>query len=393
MAMLSRVRDRARGALRRGDLEEALSLAALIGRHFPDDIDTMELLGEMELARGHRPEARSILEATLAIDPERLLARSGLALIAEEDGDLDGALKQFEFAFALDTGNQQLAGEILRLHSRLNHTAPVDPEPSLYAMAWRQLREGRHDRAASLFQSGLRSDPESVEQAVGLAQALWLAGRFSAAEEVAGGVAASHPNCLKPLAILAGAAFSRGEGVAISVLRRTGQLNPGNGVARALFVAASLPFPRIGEEPEIPDEELIAAGVNRMPPPSMEDVGLLQGEPGEGGLEAEDRGSEADGRRFAPPETTSEGEWVRDRNRVPECWAAPATADRWRRLREDPASAPEVAAELLMTVESGSADPSLVWLAADALALSGRFRRAVQLYRRIAEDLRGIQEA
>ncbi|HEX2923240.1 MAG TPA: tetratricopeptide repeat protein, partial [Chloroflexota bacterium] len=228
MAMLSRVHDRAREALRGGDLEMASSLVSLIWRHFAEDVDTLELHGEVELARGHRIEARSSLATVLDIDPERLLARSGLALIAEEEDDLDEALRQFEFAYALDTGNQQLAAEIARLHSRLNHTMPVDPEASRYAVAWRHLWEGRYDRATSLFQSGLKADPESVEQAVGLAQSLWFAGQSSAAEEVAGDIVTSHPNCLKPLAILAGAAFSRGDEAALSILRRTAQLNPGN---------------------------------------------------------------------------------------------------------------------------------------------------------------------
>ncbi|HEX2923519.1 MAG TPA: hypothetical protein VHS28_05775, partial [Chloroflexota bacterium] len=176
---------------------------------------------------------------------------------------------------------------------------------------------------------------------------------------------------------------------ALSILRRTAQLNPGNGVARAVFVAASLPFPRVESDAEIPDEELIDAGLSQVPVLSVGNGDDRSEQSVQGLQETELAVSEEDAsqdyRPVQPMETAAESECVRQRDRVPEYWASSPLVDMWRRLRRDPLSAPEVADELLSMAESDLADAALLWLAADALALSGRFRRATALYRRIAQ--------
>ncbi len=300
MATLQSVRDQARAAVAEGDYQRALSLIALIHRHFPSDLEAVRLLGQIHVACGRRAEARESFDRVLEVDPESVVARSGLALLAEEEGDPDGALEQFERAFDLDSSNSQVAAEIGRLHSLSSHTRPVDPGSTQHAMARRFLQEKRYARAVALFEEALRQTPERLEVVVGLAQALWLSGGWEEAERVAAGVVVSHPDCLRMLAILAGASFSRGEGETLFLLRRTDEFDPGNSVARRLFLDAGLPFPRVGVDPDIPKAELqmVPAPVARVQTLAPEDL-------------EEDWEEEAEVEPFTLPEVELDGEWVR----------------------------------------------------------------------------------
>ncbi|MGE5620908.1 MAG: tetratricopeptide repeat protein [Sphingomonadaceae bacterium] len=355
MATLKSVRDRAKAAAAAGEYPLALELAELIRRHSPHDVRTTGLLGQIHLACGRRLEARECFAELLEVDPESRLARSGLALMEEEDGDLDQALDDFERVFALDSSNRQVAEEISQLHARLSHTRPADAALSQHAIARRLLRRKQYRRSIPFFEDALRGRPAAAEIAVGLAQALWLSGRLEEAAEVAEKVLVAHPDCLKALAIVAGAAFVRGEARCLDILRKTAELESGNTVARRLFLQAGLPFPRVGEEPEIPERELWEA-IGRLGPAETIGVAGANVEPspedeedeGEDGDYWEDEAEEPE--LFGLPEDQLEGEWVRGRGSP----AASEGADLQGRLAQ--------------------------WQAGDVLVRAGQLRRAVEHY-------------
>ncbi len=323
MATLQSVRDQARAAVVAGEYPLALSLVELIRRHFPRDFETLGLAGQIQLAQGRRAEARDSFSTVLEVDPENVVARSGLALLAEEDRDLDQALEHLERAFALDSSNRQLAWEITRLHVLLSHTRPADAGFSQHAIARRFLREKRYERAIPLLEDALRRAPGAVDVAVGMAQALWLARRREQAEQVAASILADHPDCLKAMAMVAGLAFSRGDAGALSLLRKTAELDPGNSVSRRLFVEAGLPFPRVGEEPEIPERELWQV-VGRLRPARKEEA-----TPPEAVEEEWDEEPEEEPDPFLLPDAPEEGEWVRGKGPLGGDVGPVGWRDRW----------------------------------------------------------------
>lgn len=305
MATLDSVRDRVRAAVAEGDYQPALHLTESIRRHFPRDLETGRLRGQIQLASGRWEEAQGSFAAVLEVDPESVVARAGLALLAEEEGDPDRALEQLERVFDLDGSNSEVAAEICRLRSRSSHSWPVDLGSAQHALARRSLVEKKYERAAVLFQDAVWRAPERLEVAVGLARALWLTRRQEEAERVAAEVLAIHPSCLKMLAILAGASFARGEAEAMFLLRKTDELDPGNRVARRLFLDAGLPFPRVGVDPEVPEAELrgVAGSPSRNRP-------ALEESEAEDSAE-EDWEEEEEPEPFFLPEAQLEGEWVR----------------------------------------------------------------------------------
>ncbi|MHB1160881.1 MAG: tetratricopeptide repeat protein [Chloroflexota bacterium] len=366
MATLKSVRDRAKAAAAVGDYPLALGLADLVRRYAPGDLETTGVLGQIHLACGRRVEARDCFAELLEIDPENRLARSGLALLEEEDGDPDRAIEQFERVFALDSSNQRVAGEISRLHALLSHTRPTDVGFSQHAIARQLLRRKRYRRSISFFEDALRSRPGAAEIAVGMSQALWLSGRLEEAEEVAEGVLAAHPDCLKALAIVAGAGVRRGETGSLGLLRRTAEMDPGNSVARRLFLEAGLPFPRIAEEPEVPERELWDV-VGRLRPaesattPESEAALAVEDEEYDDEAFWDEEEGEAEPEPFDLPEAQLEGEWVRGRGS-----AAVAPTDGW--------------------LEDWLAQ----WAAGDALVRAGELRRAAERYLAVLNGMRGI---
>ncbi len=384
MPSLQSVRDEARTAVAEGDYERALSLVQRIRRSFPDDLETMELLGQVHLACEQRGEARDLFQAILGMDPENLFARSGLAIVCEEEGDLSGALEHFARAFEIDPSNRQIAGEIRRLNSLAGSPRSTDPWYSKHSIARHLMREGIYEQAIPLFEAAIETNPEPTAVALGLAQALWFAGRVEEAEDVAREILDNHPACLKALAIRAGAAHSRGDPEALTLLGKTASLNPGNRVAREIFEKAGLPFPAVGLDAEIPDE------------PASPEESLEEGLP--------DEWDEEEGKEVEPfdlPEAEAEGEWVRDKE-VEEPPTSPeedarqylssgqayrargmlesALAEYRRALELDGSVAADVRQAALEMAETSPADVRIRWLAADALLAEGQLRRAVEQY-------------
>lgn len=290
MGTIESLRGEARIALAAGDYQRALSLLQPAIQRYPNDHDTTALVGQIHLENGKYADARDAFDGVLEVDPENVMARSALAIIAEEEGELEEALEQFERAFEMNTSNHQVAEEIKRLRSRLGDRRPVGPDFSRHAVARRHLRGKEHGKALPLFQGALEDNPGDAAVLVGLSQALWLSGALQDAEETARRILEDHPNCLKALAILAGAAFARGDGEATALLARASELNPGNRVARKLFEGAGYPFPggRDGADLPLPEAGTAIAPAEAALPPHP-DSPSSPGEDADAGERATDR--------------------------------------------------------------------------------------------------------
>lgn len=361
MATLSELRDQVRAALVEGDPRRALFLAKLIQLHSPQDNEALELLGQGYAGVGRLLEARRLFERVLEVDPENGSARWDLASILEQEGEAEAALEQMEQAWEGGLRDYQLMENIQRLHSQLSPGWPLDVGSSRYARANGLLAEGRYGDAIPIFKEAVRIAP-NPEAMVGMSLALWHAGRVREAEVVARNALREHPDCLKALAIMAGATAQKGEDPG-PWLASCSTLNPGNGVARPLFDALGIPFPDSQEGVEIPDEVVAEL---------MGKLGLRSGLDGPAGLGPEDayllitfgRAYEARG------------------------WGDRAVSDFRMALRLNPLVADQVAGSILAAAEANSADPNARWLAGDALASQGRYREAMRQYMVVLEDAR-----
>ncbi|HEX9016169.1 MAG TPA: tetratricopeptide repeat protein [Chloroflexota bacterium] len=259
MANLEEVRARAYSALAAGDPGTALSLATVIQRHFPDDYQTMELMGKIYVESHQLKEATEAFQALLEVDPESVVAWSALGMLAEDAGDPSAAIEYFDRAFDINPGNREIAAEIKRIKPSAGRAKSEEPGSSMHSMGRHYLLEKKYESSLPWLQEAARIAPESVEIAVALARALWLAWRPAEAGETAREVLSRHPRCLRALVVAAGTARSRESAAVTAMLDRAAALNPGNVVARGLFQEAGIDFPERFDPQEIPDEEVEGA--------------------------------------------------------------------------------------------------------------------------------------
>lgn len=389
MLTLQAVREQVKAAIDEGSYELALDLIRRIRRSFPDDYETVGLLGRVYLECNRWDEARELYQCLLGVDPENLLARSSLAIISEEEGDLEDALDQFTRIFEIDISNRQVAAEIRRLNSRLAGPRRPDPGYSKHALARRLLREGMYKESIPLFEAALETAPEPALVALGMARALWLSGSLEEASGVADEILSSHPACLKALVIRAGAAYATGDPEAALLLEQSARLNPGNVVAKGIFEELEMAVPPVGLEADLPDEA-------DSPDDSAEQEEAFTGE-------EENELREV----FDLPEAEAEGEWVREKLFVKETTPAnqqsrqqlavawdyfdrglfePAVEELRAALRLDGALLPDVREAALAMVEIAPENDAVRWLVGDVLVLDGQLRRAMEQYMLVLTD-------
>ncbi len=399
MPTLEEVRQQAKAALAAGDHQQAVALAHLIRRHFPEDYQTQRLLGRAYLGTYQLGRAEGAFRAVLDVDPEDAVAWSALGIIAEEKGDLADALDALQRALDVDFDNREIAEELARLRSQSRHTRPAGPLSSVHSTARRFLKEGSYESAIPWLQDALRLEPGAAEVAVALARALWLSARPREAEAVAREVLVEHPNCLIALGIVAGSAIStRGED-ASPVLARTAALNPGNGVARDLFAQAGLDFPEREEELEIPDAEVQAVLERREQRRPAAPAPQVESQPGSVGAFVWEEGAPPTGGQ-SPPADVPPVRCAREEESSSRIASAEgysqiglvglAVSEYREALRLGPSVAPRVAEAVLAMADANPDSLEARWLAGDALALSGRYRMAVEQYLRA---LKGAERA
>ncbi len=394
MPTLHAVRGRIRSAIADGDYERAQTLAEGVLRHYPEDHETVGLLGQLHLECGRWDEAERLFRFLLRVDPESTLARSGLALIAEGRGDLPEALGHFTLALEIHPGNHQLVGEVRRLRAQAKGPRLADPRCSKHAIARRLLRDGMAGEAVPLFEAALENALDPAAVALGLAQALWMAARRREAGEVAGEILTANPLCLKALALRAGAAAAEGESAPSPLLEKAWRLDPGNGVIGRIFESVGLTLPSAGLLVEVP-EEVESHPEGAEPEPDAR------------------AGSVDEAETLELPRAEVDGEWVRDRGaRGSEeasegaaqqpgedasmhlvsgrsllsrhCYDL-AAAEFRKALKADPGVASEVRIAALGMAEESPGDLRLRWLAGDALAVEGQLRLAMEQYLKALE--------
>ncbi|HEX2987458.1 MAG TPA: tetratricopeptide repeat protein, partial [Chloroflexota bacterium] len=391
---LNAVRDQIRSAIDGKDYERAQTLVEDTLRRYPEDHETVGLLGQLHLECGRWDEAEPLFRSLLRVDPESILARSGLALIAEARGDLFDALDQFTLSLEIHPNNQQLAGEVRRLLGQSKRPRLADPRYSKHAVARRLLADGMAGDAVPLFEASLEKALDPTVVALGMAEALWLAGRRREAGDVAAEILAANPVCLKALALRAAAAAAEGESDLSPLLEKAWRLDPDNGVVRRVFESAGLVAPDGDPSPELPDQ------VEHSPEGEVPELAGRPEEPD--GFEPQDL-----------PCAEGDGEWVRDggvaepqkpsdregtepeedgKSHLATGLAMQAqhsydlAAVEFRKaLKLDPRLAPEVRIAAQSMVEESPGDPRLRWLAGDALAAEGQLRSAMDQYLKVLE--------
>ncbi len=205
-----------RTAEARSELQAALAIT-------PDDVPTLVRLAELELADGEIPRAVEHLEQALASDPECVRAMVALAEAMEARGDDQRAVETLAAARQLQPGSAQVRHSLARAFRRVGE---IDQAAALLALAEPEAspndarmrdplgsrlrtldvglqgnlrrarageRRGRPQAALQSYRRAKAADPDSIEARLGVARSLASLGRVDRSIEELRAALEDHP--------------------------------------------------------------------------------------------------------------------------------------------------------------------------------------------------------
>jgi tetratricopeptide (TPR) repeat protein len=182
----------ARTAALDGRFDDAADLATRILADSPSCLVAQRILAWAQLELGDDRALESFVTCA-AIDPEDALAHAGQAIFHEQRFDTAAAIQSWTRAWELDPHNQAIRRALVKLSGEL-------PE-SLLADGIGLLRADRPDEAAEVLQQASAERREAASLA--RLDALWLAGQWRQAFDLALTVLSKQPRSVKAMLYVA----------------------------------------------------------------------------------------------------------------------------------------------------------------------------------------------
>lgn len=191
------------GMIDRGQAVQAVDHCLHILKFFPKHIDTYRLLGKAFLELQKYTEAADVLQRVLACVPDDFISQIGMAIIREEEGNLDAAICHMERAFEVQPSNIGVRDELRRLYGRRDGAAPEKIRLTRGALVRMYARGELYQQAIAEIRVALLEDPQRVDLETLLARMYFLSGQKVAATEVCSRLINKLPFCFEANRILA----------------------------------------------------------------------------------------------------------------------------------------------------------------------------------------------
>jgi tetratricopeptide (TPR) repeat protein len=228
----------AQTALEDGRHQETIATCRYVLQHFPDAVTALRLLGEAHLEDGRASEAAQSFDRVLNFDPYNVLARVGLAVIAEDRGDDERALAQFRLAWEVQPGLPQLRNELVRLY-RKRYGAGGRLRLTRVALANLHARNEDLPRAIQQFRELRAEDTSRPDLALGLVEALWRSGADDEATALCRQILAERPQTVRALLLIG--ALTSDPAEAERAFGAARGLDPDGNLARGLLALRDVP--------------------------------------------------------------------------------------------------------------------------------------------------------
>lgn len=246
------------GAVDQGRYDEAVAHGRHILQYYPKCLSVYRVLGKAMLEAGQDALAEDMFRRVLSGDPEDFVARVGMSVICDRQGDLQRAIWHLERAFDLRPENEAVREELRRLYARRDGVEPARVQLTREALARLYRRGNLLSRAIQEFRAILAGEPGRMDVWVALAEALWSDEQRVQAEEACLRVLDELPYCLRANLIL-GEIWSRsGRDEGRVHLQRAEALDPENRLAVML----------LGEVSPLEPREVRLPHLEYVPPPT-----------------------------------------------------------------------------------------------------------------------------
>ncbi len=238
--------------IERERLEEAIAHCRYILQTYPKHLETYRHLGKAYLEAKRYGDAADIFQRVLSAVPDDFVSHVGMAIVREDEGNLDAAIWHMERAFETNPSNPAIQQEMKRLISRRDGVEPHKVRLTRGALARMYAHGELFSQAIAELRSALQEDAERPDLQVLLASMYWQTDQRSDAISVSNQILEKLPYCAEANRILAAnlQANDRVEEAAV-YHRRLANLDP-----YAAFVESALADAKSIEESAVQLERL-----------------------------------------------------------------------------------------------------------------------------------------
>ena len=140
-------------------LDEAIAHCRHILDTYPKHVDTYRVLGKAYLEAKRFGDAADIFQRVLSAVPDDFVAHIGMAIVREDEGNLDAAIWHIERAFETNPANPAIQQELRRLIGRRDGLEPHKVRMTRGALA--------HARASIKCVPGANSEVVKIKVSTG----------------------------------------------------------------------------------------------------------------------------------------------------------------------------------------------------------------------------------
>ena len=170
--------------IERNQLDAAIAHCRHILQIYPKHLDTYRLLGKSYLEAKRFGDAADIFQRVLSAVPDDFVSHIGMAIVREDEGNMDAAIWHMERAFETNPANPAIRQELSRLIGRRDGIEPHKIRLTRGALS-RQYAQGElFPQAIAELRSALHEDPDRPELEVLLAKMYWRAGQPKEARSI-----------------------------------------------------------------------------------------------------------------------------------------------------------------------------------------------------------------
>ncbi len=238
--------------IERERLEEAIAHCRHILHGYPKHLETYRHLGKAYLEAKRYGDAADIFQRVLSAAPDDFVSHIGMAIVREDEGNLDAAIWHMERAFETNPANPAIQQEMKRLIGKRDGLEPHKVRLTRGALARMYAHGELYAQAVAELRSALQEDPERPDLQVLLADIYWQTDQHGEATSLSNRIVEKLPYCLIANRILA-AGLQAGDRVEEAAVfhRRIAGLDP-----YAAFVESAMADPASVEPSAVMVEKL-----------------------------------------------------------------------------------------------------------------------------------------
>ena len=189
--------------IERERLEEAIAHCRHILHGYPKHLETYRHLGKAYLEAKRYGDAADIFQRVLSAAPDDFVSHIGMAIVREDEGNLDAAIWHMERAFETNPANPAIQQEMKRLIGKRDGLEPHKVRLTRGALARMYAHGELYPQAVAELRSALQEDPERPDLQVLLADIYWQTDQRSEATSLSNRILEKLPYCLIANRILA----------------------------------------------------------------------------------------------------------------------------------------------------------------------------------------------